>query len=246
MNVFSHIQPKRRLSDSTVDQVLQLVRSGQLLPGDRLPSERDLIQRLGVSRNSLREGVRMLETMGVLRVVPGRGTFVADGAEQARPDWTTPWLPTPGRDMIDLLEMRETLEIKAAVLACSRGTPEQLGRIEAGLAALKEAVASGELEEVVKADMALHDAIAVASGNRLLADALRNLADLVSDTRHAITRIPGRLRRSGPEHDVLVAAILSGDADAAGRAMYNHVRRVQDEVRALAERSDPDVSGGRT
>ncbi len=110
-DLFTSLKP-RRLSDGAVDQVVALVRSGALAPGAKLPPERDLVVRLGVSRNSLREAVRILETMGILRVVPGRGTWVREDVNQRAMQPVTSWLPVHSRDASDLLEMRETLEVK--------------------------------------------------------------------------------------------------------------------------------------
>ena len=111
-DLFESVKPKR-LSDSAVDQILNLVNTGQLTPGSRMPPERELITRLGVSRTSLREAIRILETLGVLRVVPGRGTWVRDDYQRPSLGDTLAWLPNHEHDVLQLFEVRETIELLA-------------------------------------------------------------------------------------------------------------------------------------
>lgn len=232
---FTSLKPKR-LSDGAVDQVVNLVRSGVLTPGAKLPPERDLVERLGVSRNSLREAVRILETMGILRVVPGRGTWVREDVNQDTVKTDASWLPTHSRDAADLLEMRETLEVKAAALAAERGSEQDRERVMSCLQALHEAIDTGEVEAIINADARFHEAVADASGNRILAEALLSLSALVVETRRVVVSLPGRLRRMGPEHDAVAQAIVARDAEGAARAMFVHVRRVAEEVEAAVHR----------
>lgn len=232
---FRLLQPKR-LSDSAVEQVLGLVRTGVLYPGSKLPPERRLVESLGVSRNSLREAIRMLETMGVLKVVPGRGTWVREDIGESPVDLGLTWLPAHGRDVRDLLEMRDTLEIKAAALAAERGTAEELERIVGALDRLKRALELEDSEETVAADAEFHHAVATASGNRLLAESLAGLDHLVEATRRALLTLPGRLRRMAREHEAIAAAILSRDVEASAAAMSAHVHRVAGEVEAAVSR----------
>lgn len=234
-DLFTSLKP-RRLSDGAVDQVVALVRSGALAPGAKLPPERDLVVRLGVSRNSLREAVRILETMGILRVVPGRGTWVREDVNQRAMQPVTSWLPVHSRDASDLLEMRETLEVKAAALAAERGTDEDLALISSCLDRLHSAVEAGDAESVIAADACFHEAVGAASGNRILAESLLSLNNLQVETRRVVVSLPGRLRRMIPEHHAVARAILARDAEAAAKAMFAHVRRVAEEVEAVAHR----------
>ncbi len=236
-----HALQSKRLSASAADQVMQLVRSGQLPPGTKLPSERELMVMLGVSRNSLREGVRILETMGVLRVERGRGTWVREDFGESKVNLGSDWLSSHARDVMDLLEMRETLEIRAAELVAERGTEEQVRLIVGRLEELQVAVATRDPDAVIVADAALHRAIAEGSGNHILARALDDLQDLAMDTRRAVTSIRGRLDRAITEHEAIVNAIAERDANAAGRAMRQHVRRVIEEARAAVARGSSEV-----
>jgi GntR family transcriptional regulator, transcriptional repressor for pyruvate dehydrogenase complex len=226
---FFSLKPKR-LSDSAVDEILQLIRDGKLELGSKLPSERELITRLKVSRSSLREAIRMLETMGVLVVRPGRGTWIRDDYQQPfSNDWLS-WLPSHEKDVMDLLEMRETLEVQAAALAAERATPEQVANMQAQLARMEAMLAKNDLEGLAEADTGLHEAIGEGSGNPILAQTLRSLGLLVADSRRAIWAVPGHPRRSVPEHAKVIQAIAAKDSEGAGKAMFKHVRKAKEDV----------------
>ena len=227
---FFSLKPKR-LSDSAVEEILGLIREGKLQLGSQLPPERELMTRLSVSRGSLREAIRMLETMGVLSVLPGRGTWIReDYQERLSSDGWLSWLPDHRKDVTELLEMRETLEVKAASLAAERSTPGQLARIQRELSRMEAALAADDLEELVASDTGVHDSIADASGNSILAQTLRSLSRLVTESRRAVWAIPGHPRRSVPEHSRVVQAIVAGDSEAAAKAMFKHVRKAREDV----------------
>jgi GntR family transcriptional regulator, transcriptional repressor for pyruvate dehydrogenase complex len=230
-DMFVSLKPKR-LSDSAVDQILSLVRQGNLAPGSKLPPERELITRLSVSRTSLREAIRILETMGVLRVVPGRGTWVRDDYAEPSLGANLAWLPGQRDDIIQIFEMRETLEVRAASLAAERGTAEGLAAIEAAVKRYERAMNSGETDQLAETDRAVHESIAGASGNKYLMQVLDSVHDLVQDIRQAMVFIPGRPQRIAKEHQPVLEAILAHDAAAAARAMSHHVRNAEEEIRA--------------
>ena len=223
----------KRLSDSAVEEILGLIREGKLELGSKLPSERELITRLSVSRSSLREAIRMLEATGVLVVRPGRGTWIRDDYRRPARDGWLSWLPHHQKDVTELLEMREPLEVQAASLAADRGTTNQLAAVEAAWADMQRAARAEDPEALVEADTSLHEAIAEASGNTILAQTLRSLSELVMDTRQAIMRIPGHPRRVIAEHGPIVRAIVARDSEGAGKTMFKHVRSAREDV-ALA------------
>jgi len=227
---FFSLKPKR-LSDSAVEEILGLIREGKLQLGSQLPPERELMTRLSVSRGSLREAIRMLETMGVLIVLPGGGTWMREDYQgRLSSDGWLSWLPDHRKDVTELLEMRETLEVKAASLAAERSTPGQLARIQRELSRMEAALAADDLEELVASDTGVHDSIADASGNSILAQTLRSLSRLVTESRRAVWAIPGHPRRSVPEHSKVVQAIVAGDSEAAAKAMFKHVRKAREDV----------------
>jgi len=231
--VFRSVKPKR-LSDSAVDQILELVRSGQLGSGAKLPAERELITRLGVSRTSLREAIRILETMGVLRVVPGRGTWVREDCMQPQIGELVSWIPTHEHDVMQLFELREVLEVRAAQLAAERINEEQLITMSRSIQRLREAIERRDNEAMLLADREFHEALGAASGNVLLADVLTSLGHMVTNTRQALLAIPGRPEAILREHQAVLEALLGRNGRAAGKAMLNHVTKAEHAARAAA------------
>ncbi len=232
--------------------MLALIREGTLKAGSRLPSERRMVELLGVSRNSLREAARILETMGILRVVPGRGTWVREEVVGGGFVSAEGWLPANSRDVMELLEMRETLEVKAAALAAERGSEEARGQVRVSMARLADALATGDREEVISADADFHRAVATASGNRILAETLDGLTPLCEETRRSLLDLPGRLRRMVAEHQAVCDAVVARRPEEAAKAMYTHVLRVEKEVAvvtaagyAMEPRPEPVARSGR-
>jgi len=230
-DLFESVKP-RRLSDSAVDQILGLVNAGQLAPGSRMPPERELITRLGVSRTSLREAIRILETLGVLRVVPGRGTWVREDYQQPKLGETIAWLPSHEHDVMQLFEVRETLEVKAAQLAAERATADELVSMSVSIQRLQEAIAAGDYDGMLAADSMFHEALGAASGNALLVELLGHVYSMVQRVRKALIAMPGRPEAILREHISVMEAILSRNARLAAKAIQTHDRKAEEAARA--------------
>ena len=230
-DLFESVKP-RRLSDSAVDQILGLVNAGQLAPGSRMPPERELITRLGVSRTSLREAIRILETLGVLRVVPGRGTWVREDYQQPKLGETIAWLPSHEHDVMQLFEVRETLEVKAAQLAAERATADELVSMSVSIQRLQEAIAAGDYDGMLAADSMFHEALGAASGNALLVELLGHVYSMVQRVRKALIAMPGRPEAILREHISVMEAILSRIARLAAKAIQTHDRKAEEAARA--------------
>ncbi len=227
--MFQPVRPKR-LSDSAIEQIMQLVREGRLEPGAKLPAERTLMDQLSVSRTSLREAIRTLETMGVLRVVPGRGTYVREDAVSPYADDWYAWLMGHRPEVVQILEMHEALEVKVAELAAVRATPAQVAELERLVEAMKVAVATGDHDELVCADATFHRVIRDASGNEIIARLLRDMEGTVDDTRHALMAMPTRVGRVVSDHQAILDSIRAGDSASAGASVLVHVRRSKEEL----------------
>jgi GntR family transcriptional repressor for pyruvate dehydrogenase complex len=246
-DMFHPVRPKR-LSDNAIEQIVTLVRDGKLPAGAKLPAERQLMNMLSVSRTSLREAIRTLETMGVLRVVPGRGTYVReDGVSSYAEDWYA-WLMGHRLEVVQILEMHEALEVKVAELAATRVTPEQVAALEQELEVMRRAaVDEDEHEALVRADAAFHRIVREASGNEVIARLLGDLEGSVDSARHALMSLPSRVQRVIPDHEAILAGIRAGDAEIASACTLAHIRRSKEELIASGtfdwQRSDdPEVS----
>ena len=233
------------MPDEIARQLLGLLESGHLGPGDRLPPERELARQLAVSQPALREALKILETLGVIRIQHGRGAFVRTrslvSGFLASP-WMR-WLLDNAGAVLELLQVREAIEAKAAQLAAVSATDEELAALRDILARtgpvvrrLSSASAPEGQEAIaplVELDVSFHQAIADAARNRVLADLVRGLGEALQGSREATLAIPGRARRSLQEHRAVLAALRRRDPEGARRAMARHVQRVAEEVRLL-------------
>ncbi|MDP9435640.1 MAG: FadR family transcriptional regulator [Actinomycetota bacterium] len=213
--------PRTRLYEQLVQHLLQHVRDAGLGAGDRLPPERELAARLGVSRNSLKQAFVVLEVQGLVDIRQGDGTYLR------RTDLT----PEPIEVLLerrqrlpDVLEAREALEVKLAELAAVRRTDDDLAALDDALAAMRTAVAAGDLGG--EGDRRFHAAVAAAGRSPLLQGFYEALAPQISETRRESLRQPGRPEQSLAQHERIAAAVRDGDADGAVRAVREHVRAV--------------------
>jgi len=151
------------IQDSIIDKIRDLINLKNLEPGDKLPSERMLSERFGVSRGNIREAIQKMEFYGILNSIPQSGTFVANIGVVAMNGMIDDILSLEEPDFKSLVETRILLELKTARLAALRRTEEDLVRIKDALDAYSEKVLRGE--DAVQEDLLFHLAIAKASGN---------------------------------------------------------------------------------
>ena len=227
-------------------QIEQAIRRGDFAPGDRLPSERELVETFGVSRVSVREAIRSLEALGLVRVYQGRGAFVTDrrsglGEPMAR------WLDVHRDEVLELLAVRGALDEQAAAATVENADDDAIAAITAAHQAFAEAAArTAPMEELVPLDIDLHVAIAEASGNRLLYDLLSDLHHYLAESRYLALTPPGRPAESAAEHAAIVDAFVARDAAAARRATARHIASVRELVtRNLAAKRGRAPVGGR-
>lgn len=227
------------------EQVERYIATNGLVPGDRLPGERDLCALLGVSRTSVREALRSLQARGVVTVRHGKGVFVAvPGAGES----ALRGLALVREIGIDeLFAMREVLEVPAAGWAATAATDEQLATLEATFHALEQAVIGGrppgELQDL---DARLHLQIAEFASNRFLAMTQNALQEMLARSMETTLAIPGRPARSVREHADIIRAIRARDSARASAAARRHIRSAHRVAvrRVSAEAGRPAPGGG--
>lgn len=205
------------------ERLLSHIVQSELEPGDRLPSERELAARLGVSRTTVRQAIVQLRVEGLLDVRHGGGTFLRPLDPQAE---VVAAVLDRRRRLPEVLEARRVLEVPIAALAATRRTEEDLRAIDAGLARMRDQIARGE--PGLEGDAAFHAAVTAAAHNPTLAELMDHLADAIAETRSESLAQPGRPPRSLDDHQAIATAIRAGDADAARQAMQAHVDHVAD------------------
>lgn len=163
LDVVTKKTENQTIQDSIIDKIRDLINLKNLEPGDKLPSERMLSERFGVSRGNIREAIQKMEFYGILNSIPQSGTFVANIGVVAMNGMIDDILSLEEPDFKSLVETRILLELKTARLAALRRTEEDLVRIKDALDAYSEKVLRGE--DAVQEDLLFHLAIAKASGN---------------------------------------------------------------------------------
>lgn len=213
---------RTRAFEDVLAQIERRIVEDGLTLGDRLPPERLLAERLGVGRSSVREALRVLETLGVVSSQAGRGPD-AGAVLVSRPDSALTGLLRLHLGLA-ALEPREVIDTRLMIERWAAARAAASGADTAALAAALTGMAgAGTAEEFVEHDTAFHCAIADASGNRLIAAFMRSLRDAMR--RHAVEAV----RRLGDtavlraDHERILAAIRSGDAAEAARAVTEHL-----------------------
>ena len=213
----------RQRYEHVADRIAADIRAGRLVPGERLPSERDLARRLEVGRASVREAIAALQVAGMLETRPGSGSFVAAGAaERVR--------EAHDASPSDLLEARAMLEPAVARLAARRGLPDE--ETEALIAAMETAAEDGDLAGWNDCDRRFHRRIAALTGNAVVLDLADRIAAVMDEPlwqrlRDESVAVQGRTTLHLAEHRMIYEAIAEGDADAAELYATQHIRRVR-------------------
>ena len=234
-------------TDVVVHGVKRMIIAGELGAGARLPVEKDLAAALGVSRGSLREGVRALCIMGVLETRQGDGTYVTslDSSLLLAPMGFLVDLQTPAGS-VHLQSVRRVLESEAAAQAALRIDAATVAEAEAILAVVEPLLAGSEVnhDAIMDADIAFHRVIARASGNPALEALIEALASRTVRGRmwRAITE-DGAEHSTHAEHRAVLTAVTNHDPDTARLRMGVHLLAVEDFLRAQTE-ADSAASAG--
>lgn len=210
-------------------QIYDLIASGDEAPGARLPSERTLAERFGVSRTQVREAIIALEVQGVVEVRVGSGIYVAGAVAKAADARAAAFELPRGPGPIETLRARAVVESGVAALAATERKDSDLDRIFAALRSMRESMDDKTANEA--ADREFHLSIARATGN----DMLRLVVTAIWDNSRADPlwkkieehfHTPALRAASQEDHQVIFSAILAGDAEAARTAMHSHLARV--------------------
>lgn len=223
--------PKREsLHKQVADQLQELIIAESLLPGNRLPGERELAERMGVSRSVVREAIRVLSDRGLVCVKSGCGTYVQEFTHKDAAASIELFLKLKHspRALQDVYEVRRMIEVEAAGLAAQRASQENLRAMEqaiAGMAAHKD-----DPEAYTRYDVAFHAAVAAATRNDLLAVLLSPVTDLLTEMVRVSLHAPGAAEQGLAHHRSVLNALQSGDPAEARRAMLEHIEHAHELV----------------
>jgi GntR family transcriptional regulator, transcriptional repressor for pyruvate dehydrogenase complex len=232
------------LSDAVTDRIISQIQEGRYRAGDRLPTERELAEQLGVGRTSVREGLRFLEKLGVLEIRQGMGTVVrslslGEVFEHLVPVQTI--IELPDRDVRDIMHVRRVLEAESAQLAAQHATDRQLGRLEEllhGMAASLE-----KPRDYLEMDLEFHVVVAEAASNPVLAQLVNLIRDIYTRYFEIVLRDPEMNKTSLGFHRRLYAALRDHDADAARQHILAHLSQAERDVLTLLNAEDENGQG---
>ncbi|MDG4668162.1 FadR/GntR family transcriptional regulator [Mycobacterium sp. 236(2023)] len=212
-----------RLYEVIVEQLCAYMSDNDLAPGDRLPAERELAAKLGVSRVSISQALVALEVQGVLSVRHGDGAILMRRPTEER---AIKALREHADRIPDIIEAREALEVKLAGLAALRRTDSEMAAIDAAIAKMEEEIGSGD--RGVVGDELFHEAITTAAHSSLLAKLMREISGLVRETRIESLSQQNRPRASLEGHKRIAEAVRRQDPNEAAQAMADHITMVSD------------------
>ncbi len=236
---------KQRIHEEIVDQIQGEIAKGRLKPGDQLPSERELSERFQVSRASVREALRALESMGLLIIKSGEGSYLSSSLETLLSPLASAILQQKDI-LLDIFEARKIIEPAVAALAAKRASSEEIQQMDEILRGQARHIAEGETG--VEADTAFHSVLARAAKNKVFLKLNDSIVDILRETRERSLQIRGRPARSLAGHREILKAIRTRDPAKARQAMLAHLIAIEQNVlmpTASERRSEHRGSNGR-
>ena len=223
-----------RLRDRAADRLLDMVISGGLSSGERLPPERELVGRLGVSRTVVREALNLLEARGLISIEHGRGAVVSGGSTRAVRDTLGLLLRVRPKALWEMLEIRKILEVEIAGLAADRAAEGDVREMRDQLDRMETLIESPE--GYVDADVEFHVLLARSTRNEVLLAMLDPVVELLRASRGVSASRPGSARRALREHEEILRRVEAGDAEGARQRMRVHLMNTAEDIEAaLAE-----------
>ncbi len=215
---------KHRIHEEIVEQIRGELAEGRLKPGDQLPSERELSEQFQVSRASVREALRSLESTGMVRIKTGEGTYVSSGAEALLSPLVSVILQQKDV-LLDIFEARKIIEPEIAALAAKRASPEEIQQMEGIMEEQARQIAQGDTG--VDADTAFHSLLTQSTKNKIFLRLNDAIVDSLHETRERSLQIHGRPARSLAGHREILEAIRAKDAARARQAMLEHLTAIE-------------------
>jgi DNA-binding FadR family transcriptional regulator len=240
---------RRNTYDQVADDVLEMLKSGELRPGSPMMSERELTETYGIGRSSAREALRVLEARGLL-VGDGRGPLVVADPVTTLNGSIEMLLDLQRGTVRDLYEVRRMIEVENAALAATRRTDDQLEQMNRALAGQCDASRAhrdgrGDVQTIMEVDVRFHMVIAAASSNPLSLTIMQGIQRLLRGAQIAVGNISGLSETSVREHRAILDAIADGDPGVAYAAMREHLKRVEHDAERILDRPALDPLGTR-
>lgn len=212
---------KQSVPEEIVKEFLRLIQDGELKPGDQLPSERELMEQLDVSRSSVREALRALSVMNVINIRQGHGTYVSSLDPHSLVEHLEFVVSLEDATILHLFEVRKMIEVYCAELAAKRIKPDEISQLKLKL----------DDEDIRNVDIGLHSEIAKLSKNPILMRIYSSIERLSQISRDRTGSIPGVREQAEKDHEKIVEAIISKDPETAKNAMLEHLQFVESKLK---------------
>ncbi|QXH58337.1 FadR/GntR family transcriptional regulator [Pseudomonas maumuensis] len=205
--------------NSVVEKLRQALARGQWRSGDMLPGQRELAEQLGISRPSLREAVIVLETLGLVRSMPGKGVLVldADAAQAQEADTIAE------ASLADVLELRYTLEPFIAGLVAQSAGSQDIGQLRLTLMDMREALDAGDREAGINAYIAFHEALFALTTNPIFQSVVQQTGNALKQSADMLRNSPEHLAARLSENEAVVRAIRERNSAKASQQMRQHI-----------------------
>lgn len=226
------LKPIKResITESIIKQIQILIQNESFSPGEKFPSERELAEKLCVSRPTVREAMKVLQSMGVVDVRSGSGTYLADNTSLLS-DHLKVKAMLIRYSWLEMVEARRALESNLVELAAQRATEEN----KVALCEIVERMKQTRNDEdmFLETDYNFHYEISQASQNRFLSEMLDTTRGLLIEINHEIARIPMQIEESIKYHERILDAVLRGDSQKAKSEMLEHLQSVENAIHSL-------------
>ncbi|MFP6847577.1 MAG: FadR/GntR family transcriptional regulator [Pseudomonas sp.] len=210
-----------RLINSVVQRLLDTIEQGRWTTGQMLPGQRELAEQLAISRPSLREAITVLETLGVLRSLPGKGVMVLEHNTPALRDLRSPTVATASLE--NVLQLRYALEPFIAGLIAQNITSDEIGQLRLLLLDLREAVEDGHADGLVEAYNAFHRKLVALTSNPIFLSVSQQISGALEQSKHLVQRNAAHAEDILHEHETIVRTIRQHNSEAASQAMRQHI-----------------------
>lgn len=226
------------LSQEVVTYLMEQILSGEFQPGDKLPSERNLAEILGVSRTVVREAIKVLSEKGLVGVRVGKGAYVTQPTSQVVAESIRLLFHLERGTADNVIEIRKFLEIPLAGMAAQRARPENIEEMQSLFETMR--TLRGQAAAFIEVDLEFHQSIARATQNPLFVLLIKPIIDLMQRSRLLITSAPRSYERSQHHHQCILQAVKAGDQAAAEEAMAAHLAQVEEDTALFIPEDDDD------
>ncbi|PNT92124.1 hypothetical protein CDQ83_00645 [Clostridium thermosuccinogenes] len=222
----------KRTYEAIIDSIKTDIMNGKIKPGQKLPPERELAKKFNVSRTSIREALRTLEILGVIKSVQGSGNYITGDFEKSLIESMSMMFLLQQIDSLEFFQFREALELKAAMLAVRNIDDEKIRKLEEILAEMAQSENEANRSSL---DKQLHDTIAAASKNSMIIQILNILSEVISQDikqrRSEILSDPQNIKRLQKIHEEMVFSLKQRNAQATYAAFTKHFDLIAEYIK---------------